>query len=155
MQVSNLNYMKYFLPVFCLIMLSPSLLQAQDAERQIKQVITSFFDGMRNADSGAVASMFSSASIMQTIATDKSGKAIVRSQPVSDFTSFVGKQSKGAADEQIVFETIKVDGPMAFVWTPYRFVFNGNYSHSGVNVFCLVKFGEQWKIQYLIDTRRK
>jgi hypothetical protein len=88
-------------------------------------------------------------------ATDKSGKTIVRPGSVTDFTSFVGKQTKGAADEQIVFETIKVDGPMAFVWTPYRFVYNGKYSHSGVNVFCLVKFGDQWKIQYLIDTRRK
>ena len=155
MQVSNLNYMKYFLPVFCLIILSPSFLQAQDAEPQIKQVITSFFDGMRNADSAAVAAVFTPASIMQTIATDKSGITIVRPEAVSDFTSFVGKQAKGAADEQIVFETIKVDGPLAFVWTPYRFIYNGKYSHSGVNVFCLVKFGDQWKIQYLIDTRRK
>ena len=155
MQVSNLNYMKFFLPVFCLIILSPTFLQAQDAEPQIKQAINSFFDGMRNADSAAVAAVFTSASIMQTIATDKSGKTIVRPGSVTDFTSFVGKQTKGAADEQIVFETIKVDGPMAFVWTPYRFIYNGKYSHSGVNVFCLVKFGDQWKIQYLIDTRRK
>lgn len=155
MQVSNLNYMKYFLPVFCLIILSPSFLQAQDAEPQIKQVITSFFDGMRNADSAAVAAVFTPASIMQTIATDQSGKTSVRPGSVTDFSSFVGKQTKGAADEQIVFETIKIDGPLAFVWTPYRFFYKGTFSHSGVNAFCLVKIGGEWKIQYLIDTRRK
>jgi len=155
MQVVKINFMKKFLVVGCLFIFSPAFLQAQDAEVQIKQVINSFFDGMRNADSAAVALVFSSESIMQTIATDKSGKTIVRPEAVSDFTSFVGKQAKGAADEQIVFETIKVDGPLAFVWTPYRFIYNGKYSHSGVNVFCLVKQEGQWKIQYLIDTRRK
>ncbi|MEI8111896.1 MAG: nuclear transport factor 2 family protein [Chitinophagia bacterium] len=147
--------MKNFLLAGCLFLFFPAILQAQDAETQIKQVINSLFDGMRNADAAAVAEVFSSASIMQTIATDKSGKTIVRSEAVNEFSSFVGKQAKGAADEQIVFETIKVDGPLAVVWTPYRFIYNGKYSHSGVNVFCLVKLGEQWKIQYLIDTRRK
>lgn len=100
--------MKFFLQVFCLIILSPTFLQTQDEEPQIKQVITSFFDGMRNADSAVVAAVFSSASIMQTIAMDKSGKTIVRSEAVSDFTSFVGKQTKGAADEQIVLKPLKL-----------------------------------------------
>jgi hypothetical protein len=41
------------------------------------------------------------------------------------------------------------------VWTPYRFIFNGKFSHCGVNSFTLVKLNGEWKINYVIDTRRK
>jgi hypothetical protein len=113
------------------------------------------FDGLRNADSAAVAGVFSPDCTMQTIATDKAGKAVVRTEQVSRFASSIARQKPGVIDEQITVETIKIDGPLAIVWTPYRFIYNGNYSHGGVNMFCLVNLGGQWKIQYLIDTRRK
>ena len=138
-----------------LLVASPLLLQAQNTEAEIKQVINILFEGMRNADSAAVAGVFSSDCTMQTIATDKAGKALVKTEQVSRFVSSIAKQKPGVIDEQIVFETIKIDGPLAIVWTPYRFIYNGNFSHSGVNMFCLVNLDGQWKIQYLIDTRRK
>jgi hypothetical protein len=134
---------------------SPLLLQAQNAETEIRQLITTLFDGMRQADSAAVASVFSSDCTLHTIATDKAGKSVVRNEEVSKFVSSIARQKPGMIDEQIVFETIKIDGPLAIVWTPYRFIYNGNFSHGGVNMFCLVNLGGQWKIQYLIDTRRK
>jgi hypothetical protein len=134
---------------------SPLLLYAQNAETEVRQVITTLFDGMRNADSAAVAGVFSPDCTMQTIATDKAGKAVVKTEQVSRFASSIARQKPGVIDEQITFETIKIDGPLAIVWTPYRFIYNGNYSHGGVNMFCLVNLGGQWKIQYLIDTRRK
>jgi hypothetical protein len=139
----------------CLFFIPLAVFAQRDSETEIRQVITSLFDGMRNADSAAVAGVFSPECTMQTIATDKAGKAVVRSEQVSRFVSSIAKQKPGVLDEQIVFETIKIDGPLAIVWTPYRFIYNGNYSHGGVNMFCLVNLGGQWKIQYLIDTRRK
>ena len=60
-----------------------------------------------------------------------------------------------AADERIAFDGIKIDGPMATAWTPYNFYFNGKFSHCGVNNFVLVKQDNGWKIQYIIDTRRR
>ncbi|MFN9665430.1 MAG: nuclear transport factor 2 family protein [Bacteroidota bacterium] len=138
-----------------LTMGSPHLLQAQNAEMEIRQVITALFDGMRQADSAAVASVFSPDCTMQTIATDKAGKSVVRNEEVSKFVSSIARQKPGMIDEQIVFETIKIDGPLAIVWTPYRFIYNGNFSHSGVNVFCLVNLAGNWKIQYIIDTRKR
>lgn len=147
--------MKCVLSAFLLIMFIPVDLLAQDATPAIKEVIYTFFNGMRNADSASIAHLFSATAGMQTIAKDKTGNPLVRTEQVTDFTSFVAKQAKGAADEQIEFDTIKIDGPLAFVWTPYRFFYQGKFSHSGVNAFCLVKLGDEWKIQYLIDTRRK
>ena len=131
-----------------------SNVKGQEKVESVKRVINRLFDGMRNGDSAEVASLFTSDAIMQTIAS-KDGKTAVRQDKVSNFTSFVGKQAKGTADEQIEFETIKIDGELAFVWTPYKFIRNGQFSHSGVNAFCLVQQDGQWKIHFIIDTRRK
>jgi hypothetical protein len=37
----------------------------------------------------------------------------------------------------------------------YTFYLNGDESHTGTNSFQLVRTSEGWKIQYIIDTRRK
>ncbi len=128
---------------------------AQNAEDSVKNVINSMFTAMRNADSNSLKSVFSDGVILQTIATSKDGDQIVRTQKIESFIQSISLLSVNDADEQIKFETIKIDGPMAIVWTPYKFYYKGNFSHCGVNVFQLVRLKEGWKINYLIDTRRK
>lgn len=110
---------------------------------------------MKAADEQAVLSCFADNATMQSIVKDKEGKNAIKSDGVSGFAAFVGKQAKDAADERIVFETIKIDGELAFVWTPYQFFYNGKFSHCGVNVFGLIKVNGVWKIHSVIDTRRK
>jgi hypothetical protein len=109
---------------------------------------------MKNADAAKLASTFSDSAILQTI-NNKEGMVKVSNEKVQDFIYFVSKEEKGNADERIIFETIKIDGPLALVWTTYQFFYKGNFSYCGVNLFHLVKLSGQWKIQYLIDTRRK
>ena len=77
------------------------------------------------------------------------------SESVNEFAELVGKLKKDSADERIKFDVVKIDGPLAIAWTPYEFFHNGNFSHCGVNSFQLVKIDGVWKIQYLIDTRRR
>jgi hypothetical protein len=50
---------------------------------------------------------------------------------------------------------IRIDASLAIVWAPYEFYYKGKYSHKGVDSFQLVRVNGVWKIQYLIDTRRK
>lgn len=128
---------------------------AQTTEEDVKRTITRLFDAMRNSDSVEILSIFTPDAMMQSVMSDKEGNTSLRKNQVQQFASAIGKMTKGAADEQIEFETIKLDGELAFVWTPYRFILNGKYSHGGVDAFCLVKLKGEWKIQYLIDTRRK
>ena len=142
--------------LFLLTIVSFSLnASAQTTEDSVKATVNNLFEGMRNADAAVVANAFSDSAVLQTIAKSKEGKTIVRNEAVKNFAEFVGKQKKGAADERISFETIKIDGPLAIVWTPYNFYFDGKFSHCGVNSFQLVRIDAQWKIQYLIDTRRR
>ena len=74
---------------------------------------------------------------------------------VKGFVDFISKTKKDSADERITDDSIKIDGPLASVWTPYKFYYAGNFSHCGVNSFQLVKTNDRRKIQYLVDTRRK
>ena len=140
------NFLLFFISV-------PAI--AQDPKDDIKQVITQLFKGMQESDSASVASVFMDGAIMQTIVNTKENKTIVKNELVNNFASSVGRQKKGSLNEIIEFNDIKIDPPLAFVWTPYRFYYNGTFSHSGVNAFCLVKSSGGWKIQYIIDTRKR
>lgn len=146
--------MKFFLILLTGFFISISV-NAQSAEDSVKTVINTMFAGMKNADAGLFKSVFSDSAIMQTISRNKEGKIVVLNESLPEFADFVGKLKKDSADERITFETIRIDGPLAIVWTPYNFYFNGKFSHCGVNSFHLVKFNDTWKIQYLIDTRRR
>lgn len=149
----NMNRMLFLLTG---LLLSSSLLSAQTTtEDSVKTTVNQLFEGMRQGDGNAVKGAFADSAILQTIVRTKEGQTTIRDLKVQAFADFVSKQQKGAADEQIQFETIRIDGPLALVWTPYRFYLNGQFSHCGVNSFQLVRFSGQWKIQYLIDTRRK
>lgn len=128
---------------------------AQSAEDSIKNAINTLFAGMRNADAALFKSVFSDSAIMQTIGRGRDGKTVVRYESIDEFAGFVSRLKKDSADERITFETIKIDGPLAIVWTPYTFYHNGKFSHCGVNSFQLVRFDGIWKIQYLVDTRRR
>ena len=130
-------------------------LQAQTTEDSVKTVVNALFEAMKTGNEQALRDCFSDSAILQTITNNKNGEKIIRTEQVSQFAMSVSKLPKGAADERIVFETVRIDGPLAIVWTPYKFYYNGQFSHCGVNSFHLVKLNGNWKIHFLIDTRRK
>ena len=129
--------------------------QAQTTEDSVKAVINRLFEGMKNADTAILKSAFGDAPILQTIATDKKGRVYIKTEKYADFVKATSQQKPGQADERIEFETIRIDGPLAMVWTPYQFYYKGKFRHCGVNSFQLVCLDGEWKIQYIIDTRRK
>jgi hypothetical protein len=145
--------MKYVFIFFTATILMTKI-NAQSAEDSVKTVVKKMFDAMRSADAASLKSTFSDNIVFHTIA-DQDGKTTVKSEEAAAFIDFIGKEKKGAADEQISFETIKIDGALASVWAPYKFFYNGKFSHCGVDSFQLVRINGEWKIQYIIDTRRK
>ena len=139
------------LATVCLISIS---LYSQTTEDSVKAAVNKLFEGMKNSDASLITASFGDSAVLQTIA-GKDGKTIIRNEKVSEFAEQVAKSPKGALDERIEFGSIKIDGGLASVWTPYKFYYNGQFSHCGVNSFQLVRINGIWKIQYLIDTRRK
>ncbi|MCX6205054.1 MAG: hypothetical protein NTZ19_02230 [Bacteroidetes bacterium] len=128
---------------------------SQTTTDSIKATVNQMFLAMKNSDGQMLQSSFSDSAILQTIIKNKSGIATVKNESVADFVGQINKIGKGDADERIQFDLIKIDGDLAIVWTPYQFYYKGNFSHCGVNSFHLVRLANGWKIQYLIDTRRK
>jgi hypothetical protein len=143
----------FFILLTVILIVSAS--RAQSPEDSVKAVVNTLFAGMKNADAALFKTAFSDSAIMQTISRTREGNTVVRNESLGEFAEFVAKLKKDSADERITFETIKIDGPLAIVWTPYKFYHNGQFSHCGVNSFHLVRFSSGWKIQYLIDTRRR
>jgi hypothetical protein len=129
--------------------------QAQTTEDSVKATVNRLFEGMKNADTVLLKEAFTDTPILQTIATNKKKQVYIKNDKFVDFVKFISEQKVGEADERIEFGTILIDGPLAMVWTPYQFYYKGKFRHCGVNSFQLVRLEGGWKIQYLIDTRRK
>ena len=128
--------------------------KAQTTEDSVKSAINKLFTAMKECDSAMLTGCFSSSAILQTI-QKKDGKESIGNETVAEFAGFVAAQAKNDLDEQIKFDVVKIDDNLAIAWTPYKFYYKGNFSHCGVDSYQLVRINGLWKIQYLIDTRRK
>lgn len=147
--------MKRFATLLTVVLALTSTVKAQTSEDSVKATINRLFEGMKNADTIQLKSAFTDDPILQTVATNKKKQVYIKNDKFKDFVKFIGDQKVGEADEQGQFEAIRIDGPLATVWAPYQFYYKGKFHHCGVNSFQLVRLDNSWKIQYLIDTRRK
>ena len=141
-----------------IVFLSISTLSfAQDnAKLEVKNTIISFFDAFHKQDSIALKSLASENIILQTIGKNREGVTRLRTEEFSKFLkSIVSIPKDKTFKEKLLDFNIQIDGEMAHAWTPYEFWFDGKFSHCGVNSFQLIKMEDQWKIVYLVDTRRR
>lgn len=128
--------------------------KAQSSEDSVKAVINKLFVAMKDADSISLMKCFADPAILQTV-SEKDGNVSVVTEQIKEFADFVATQKKGDADERITFDVVRTDGPLAVAWTPYQFYYKGQFSHCGADSYQLVRINREWKIQYIIDTRRK
>lgn len=127
---------------------------AQTTEDSVKTAVSSLFNAMRKADSAAAAACFAPGAMLQSI-SGRPGNDAVHNTTAAEFANIVARFPSQAVDERIAFAHIVVDDRLASVWAPYRLYFKGTFSHCGVDAFQLVRIEGVWKIQYIIDTRRK
>ncbi|HLO82956.1 MAG TPA: nuclear transport factor 2 family protein [Chitinophagaceae bacterium] len=123
---------------------------AQSTEDSVKATVNRLFKAMNDADSAGVVNVFAQDAVIHSM-----GKTAVKGEKVEEFGSSIKKLKKGQLDERIEFGAVHIDANLASVWTPYRLYFDGKFIHCGADSFQLVRFGGEWKISYLIDTRRK
>lgn len=149
------SYKKIAALVGMLVFLTVIPSYAQTEEKEVEVVIRSLFEGMKLKNAEQIAAAFSPEGLMQTVVQKPAGNT-VGSNSVADFVKRIAENPAATTlDERIQAYHIRVDGPLASAWTPYRFYVNDTFSHCGVNSFQLVKMAEGWKIVFIIDTRRK
>ncbi|GAB4011561.1 nuclear transport factor 2 family protein [Spirosoma migulaei] len=133
----------------------PAFAQTSEDEAAVRTTIKLMFDGMRKADSTQIKNTFLPGATLQTIAKNKEGAVSVRTDDMGKFAASVTKYPAFTLDERLSGMEIKIDAELATAWTPYVFYLKEAKSHCGVNAFTLVKVNGNWKIQNIIDTRRK
>jgi hypothetical protein len=138
-----------------IIFLTSALFAQETSTAAIKQTINTMMDAMLKGDSALLRSVLAQDMQVQSVAEDKMGKIQMSTRSVGDLVTQVGTPHPDFYDEQIVFGDIKIDGPVASVWTPYKFYVGTNFSHCGVNYFQLIRTEGGWKIIYIVFTTRK
>jgi hypothetical protein len=124
-------------------------------KKAVEDVLNRFFRGLSGGDTVLLKSTCVENPIFQTIVIDKSGNTTVVSGDFKEFVAVIGTPRKEKIEERIQIGNIEVEPFLASAWTPYRFFVDGRQVHCGTNSFQMVKVAGAWKIQYIIDTRRK
>ena len=148
--------MKYHFLAAALFLFCGFAQAQQSEEEQVKQVVTDFFDAFHKKDTVTLKTMAVSGAKMESIGKNKEGEVVLSK---GDYQTFLERMAGMSPDmkfkEELTGYEIKVDGPMANAWTPYKFWLNGELSHCGVNSFQMIKQDGEWKIFYVVDTRRR
>lgn len=127
---------------------------ASDPKQDIIRTIDTLFEGMIEADSSKVRSVFSKNAIMQTVVSDGDNGFTTTEGSLNRFLNSVAGSSARDLREVLHGYEIQHDGRLASVWTPYTFYYQDTLSHCGVNSFQMLNKGDgKWEITYIIDTR--
>ncbi len=139
--------------LFLLLFLFPLLAMGQSQskdEDQIKAVILKTFSAMKSVDSVALKSCFTSNAMLHISQVKPEGN-VVREVPATKFIQNVMTRKPGEMDERVLsWGPILIDQEIATAWVPYEFYLNGKFSHKGVDVFLLVKTGNEYRIKTLL-----
>jgi len=121
----------------------------------IKQTIATLFEALRKGDLDLLKSLYAENVLLQSITSDKEGRAVLTSENPDHFAKIIGSQYTVVYNERVAFDEIKIEGDIASVWAPYKFFRDDKLCHRGVDVFELKKDSGDWKIIHIIDTRQK
>ena len=125
-------------------------------EVEVKQAVDDFFIGLHKRDTLLFKKVCHATINMQTIGKDKEQNNKLILENFQDFMkSIVSIPENVVLFEKLLDYKIQIDGPLAHVWTPYEFYFNGTFSQCGANSFQLFNNNGLWQITYLIDMRRR
>lgn len=144
--------MRSFIAILFLFLGLVSNAQKQD----VQKCIDVFFEGFHKKDTLKLKSVCGDKVILQSISESKTkGNKLSNESAEEFYKSIASIPANFKFQEKILSCNIQIDGAMAHVWAPYEFYLNDKLSHSGVNTFTLFREKDNWKIIYLIDTRRK
>jgi hypothetical protein len=124
-------------------------------ETEVEEVVINFFEAMRESDSAGMQSILTVDATLQTVAISEQESTVLNKTDIQSFLSSVGESVPGALDEQITSFTAHVDGKLSTAWMEYRFYYDGEFSHCGVNTMNLIHTETGWKIFSIVDTRRQ
>src|SRR5688572_18661299 len=125
-------------------------------QKEIRQVIDTFFEGMRTGDSSLIHTTITNDATLVTVTQSKEkGGPVMVEESVKDFLTAIGTTHDQPYNEPIWNVVIQSDGDIAHVWCDYAFYLGNTFYHCGVDSFLLFKDIGGWKIFHIADTRRR
>ncbi|MGY5850541.1 nuclear transport factor 2 family protein [Salegentibacter sp. F14] len=138
------------------LLMSQAVLSQNTKKENLRMLIESFFEAFHLQDTVKLRSFAHPDIVLQSISVSKGGVTKLTTDSYSGFLQGIGKIAETTTfEEKLQDFEISIYGEMAHVSTPYSFYLNEKFSHCGVNSFQLMKVEDQWKIIYLVDTRKK
>lgn len=151
-----MKFCKLLIIVIAIFSFTENISAQSENVDDVKKVIKLFFKGLQSGDTITIKKTVANDAILQTTLISKEGESILRTEDFNKFLkSIASKNPEDHWEEKLLSYNIQIDDNMANVWTPYEFYRNYEFSHCGVNSFQLFHNGEEWRIIYLIDTRRR
>lgn len=144
------------LVVLALVALSPALAAAQDTgadEKAVRELVVRLFDGMRARDTVMMKSTLADNVVM--FGLDRQGN--VRADGAAGWLQSVGRDPQGPKLDEVLHDVeVRIDGPLAAVWTYYDLFAGDDFVHCGYDAFTLLKTPQAgWKIVAVADSRRR
>ena len=143
--------MRSFLALATLVVLAApcrSLAAQSTARDSVLATVQRTFDLMRSRDTGAMRQLFDSTARLIGV---RDTATVLRPRTVSQFLASVASTpAERASDERIFDPEVRIDGPVAQVWTYYTFRSGTTFSHCGTDAVSLMRSGGSWKIVSLI-----
>ena len=134
----------------------PSIAQTPSTdEKAILEVIDKLFIGLEKGDSTGLRTLFHSSVHLNSVIYTKNGQIVFEDDKLIDFFQQIAAPRKMPYKEQLLSKEVRIDGNLATVWTPYKFLVDGQVVSCGTNSFTLIKLTDTWVISAVIDTRRR
>jgi hypothetical protein len=131
---------------------TPDLAGSARDEVAVRAVVQRLFDGMRARDTTMMAAVFHEDARLYSLGATG---AVEVTLPAAFVTSISNAPAGLLLDEVLHDTEVRIDGPLATVWTYYDFFVSDNFSHCGYDAIQLLKVVGEWKIVALADTRRR
>jgi hypothetical protein len=128
-------------------LLAAAPLAAENTPDQAEAIAAAdaFFTALRSDDKSALAGeMDAAGTIYIHDRRDAAGSEVVIVPVAKHLENWL--KSPPGLDERMIYSTVLVDGDMAQVWGPYRFIAGGKTTHCGINSLSLVKREGRWRV---------
>jgi len=110
----------------------------------ILAAVQKFFDTMTSKDVASARTVLVPDGRMFSV-VDGTAPPTFRGRTLQEFLDMLPTY-KETYRERFWNPDVRIQGPIAVVWTPYDFWIDGKFSHCGIDAFNLVKTPEGWKI---------
>mgnify|MGYP003575245705 CR=1 FL=1 len=126
---------------------------APDERAAVLALVQRLWDALEARDTAMARAVFDSSATLARVVT-RNGEARVQLTRVSEFIEALSHATE-PWNERMFSPEVRIDGPLASVWTEYDFHLGDKFSHCGVDAFQMLKTSAGWKIVALSDTARR